>query len=298
MDHKAWLEWRRGGLGSSDVAVLMGVHGWKTKYDIWKEKVHELHENEDNEAMAHGREMEPIARKWIEDNHDIFLEPRNIQRDDCPWMRCSIDAITFDGKRIYEIKCPFRNAKDHELAINGKIPEKYLPQLMWIMCCSNTDSITYISKHPYADNYAEVVVFKDPIYCNLLEAEAHNFWHEHVLKRLPPEMTDKDLRDFEGDPDWKNICQLYKENKHMLELYEKKDKALREEIVSLTKGASAMGNGLKVLKSDCEGRIDYDKAIDDFTADLKRLFPNFEIPIIDLERYRKPSTTRFRFTIQ
>jgi len=298
MDHKAWLEWRRSGLGSSDIAVLTGVHAWKTKYDIWKEKVHGSQNQDDNEAMAHGREMEPIARKWIEDKYDIFLEPRNVERLDKPWMRCSIDAITFNGKKVFEIKCPFRNIKDHEMAVNGKVPEKYLPQLMWIMCCTDLDHITYVSKHPYADSYAEVVLYKEYMYCIDLMKEAENFWNNHVLARIPPEMTDKDLQDFEGDPEWKNICQLYKENKHMLELYEKKDKALREEIVSLTKGKSATGNGLKVLKHEADGRIDYPKAIDDFMVDIQKLFPNFHIPTIDLERYRKPSTTRFRFTIQ
>jgi putative phage-type endonuclease len=300
MDHKAWLEWRRGGIGSSDIAVLEGSSTYMTKYELWKEKVHGITSQEDNEAMAFGREHEPKARKWIEDTYDLFLEPRNVERADKPWMRCSLDAVTFDGKRAFEIKCPYKNLKYYESALQGIVPEIFVPQMMWQMAVCDLESLTCTIRHPYCESYASATIYIDRLYCNMLEAEAHRFWHEHVLKRIPPEMTDKDLQDFEGNHQWEQVCQLYKENKHMLELYEKKDKTLREEIVSLTKGKSAMGNGLKVLKYEPEGRIDYDKAIDDFNNELSLLFPTLSIPLMSherLEKYRKPSTTRFRFTI-
>jgi predicted phage-related endonuclease len=34
-----WLEWRRGGIGGSDVAAILGVSPWRTEFDVWASKV-------------------------------------------------------------------------------------------------------------------------------------------------------------------------------------------------------------------------------------------------------------------
>ena len=41
ISREEWLEWRRGGLGGSDVAGVLGVSPWATPFSVWWSKVHE-----------------------------------------------------------------------------------------------------------------------------------------------------------------------------------------------------------------------------------------------------------------
>ena len=44
-----WLDWRRGGIGSSDIAAIIGLSPWATPYSVWAEKTGRLdnHDNDD-----------------------------------------------------------------------------------------------------------------------------------------------------------------------------------------------------------------------------------------------------------
>ncbi len=71
MIDQAWHEWRRGGIGSSDAAAIMGVSPWRTPKEVWEEKVYGTSVIIDNSAMARGRELEPIARTWFEETMNV-----------------------------------------------------------------------------------------------------------------------------------------------------------------------------------------------------------------------------------
>lgn len=54
-DHAEWLELRKGYIGGSDAAAVVGLNAWSSPYAVWADKVGKLPEKEDTEAMRLGQ---------------------------------------------------------------------------------------------------------------------------------------------------------------------------------------------------------------------------------------------------
>lgn len=57
VDREGWLEWRRGGLGGSDMAAILGLSPWSTPFDVWLSKTKGVQLG-DSRAMRQGRHLE------------------------------------------------------------------------------------------------------------------------------------------------------------------------------------------------------------------------------------------------
>ena len=58
MSRQAWLAERRKTIGGSDAAGIVGLSRYATPYTVWADKTGRLPEQEDNEAMRQGRDLE------------------------------------------------------------------------------------------------------------------------------------------------------------------------------------------------------------------------------------------------
>ena len=67
MSRQAWLTERRKTIGRSDAAGIVGLSRYATPYTVWADKTGRLPDQEDNEAMRQGRELEEyVAKRWEE----------------------------------------------------------------------------------------------------------------------------------------------------------------------------------------------------------------------------------------
>ena len=65
MSRQAWLAERRKTIGGSDAAGIVGLSRYATPYTVWADKTGRLPEQEDNEAMRQGRDLEEyVAKRW------------------------------------------------------------------------------------------------------------------------------------------------------------------------------------------------------------------------------------------
>jgi putative phage-type endonuclease len=94
-----WHEWRRNGLGGSDIAALVGLSPWASPWSIWAEKVGLVHDDSDNEWQEFGRRIEPVLVRWFEDRTGLHIagEQMWLEHPDQPWRRCTADGLVFDG---------------------------------------------------------------------------------------------------------------------------------------------------------------------------------------------------------
>ena len=88
-----WLKWRRKGIGGSDAGAILGMNSWSTPYRIWAEKLGMLPEQEDNEAMRQGRDLEEYVAQRFAEKTGKKIRRRNamFMHDDYPWMLANID---------------------------------------------------------------------------------------------------------------------------------------------------------------------------------------------------------------
>lgn len=136
-----WLEWRRQGVGSSDVALLMSPKPLfdRTVGTIWKQKVgYERQPELDNEHIQRGKYLEPFIRDKVNELLGSNFEPTCVSRLDAPYLRASLDGIDYDLDAILEIKAPSPKVFSKYLE-TWEIPENYYLQIQYQMLCSNVE---------------------------------------------------------------------------------------------------------------------------------------------------------------
>ena len=134
-DRAAWLEWRRLGIGSSDIALIaLGPQWGRGIIDLWLEKTgRSVMEVPDTEDMYWGRAKEPvIAQRFSEHMGTKLHRGRAMARRDYPWMRCTPD---FRG-RFVELGAPVglevKSAR-HGGGF-GTSGSEFVPHPYWVQC--------------------------------------------------------------------------------------------------------------------------------------------------------------------
>jgi len=269
-----WLDYRKTRIGASDAASIMGV-GFSTPLELWKEKLG-LVTKEVTSRMQRGTDLEPMAREAFIKEQEVFVAPAVIESKEHTWMFASVDGLSYDGKTLVEIKCP--NQKDHALALEGKIPEKYFPQLQHQMLVLNLEMMYYFSFD--GNQGARVLVYADSEYQRTLIAKERDFYKK-LITFEQPELTD---RDYIQKTDYDFLHHVHEYRKLLIE--EKKIEQLkqthRDALVHLADKQNVEGGGLRVQQITRRGFVDY-SAIP-------------ELKSVDLERYRKPSIESVRIS--
>lgn len=266
-----WLEWRKGGIGSSDAPAIMGISPWKTAFQLWRETLGLANKPEFNSAMERGLELEPLAREIAEMISDVNFKPCLRVHKVFPWMRASLDGLSEDGKIAIEIKCT--SQKNHELAKNGQIPEYYYPQLQHQICVCDLEGIRYFSFDGTSGVFVDIK--RDDSYINSLIKRESEFW-ECLQNLEPPELTNRDYVNLEGDTAWQEASNGWLASRKLRQQYEAEEENYRMELMRISGQSNSMGHGVKLSKSYRRGNIDY-KSIPTIQG-------------IDLEQYRKKGT--------
>jgi putative phage-type endonuclease len=267
-----WLELRKTKVGASDAPIIMKTSPWKTPYQLWREKLGIADEPVSTYAMDRGNELEPIARRALEDKLGMPLQPKVMLHIERSWMMASMDAISFDERVIAEIKCPGKN--DHEIALSGRVPEKYYPQLQHQMEVCGLDEAYYFSFH--GDEGVLLKIVRDEDYIRRLIIEEEKFY-QCMVNFEPPELTSDDYV-WQDGARWAKIAERLAEIKQI----KAEEESLKKELIMLANGMNSRGAGITLTKCVRKGTIDY-KSIP-------------ELQGIDLESYRKESSEYWRLS--
>jgi putative phage-type endonuclease len=283
-----WHEWRRLGIGGSDAPVIMnGEHFKKTPAMLWEEKCLGIYKEQDNYAMQMGRAKEEEGRVAFKELTGIEVTKKDyVVHPEISWLRCNLDGIDASGEVILEIKNV--GVDDHIEALEGKVPHKYRPQVEHQrLVLPNVKEVHYISLNKDFPA-AHIVVKPDKEYSKELFQKEQEFW-DHVLKGIPPELTDLDYVDMSavgryGD----SVKELETIVEQIKALEERKEKSL-ETLKSLSQGRSSKGFGFKLRKQIVQGAVDYQKAIRDYISLLSAKYPEIVPPEFVTKPYRKKS---------
>ena len=253
-----WKEFRKMKIGSSSAASILGV-GFKTPLQLFEDMI-EDRETPVNDAMRRGTEMEPIARAWLNAKYGVNLRPEVVQHpnDEFDWHISSLDGICKRGDGSYfvtEIKHPGK--RDHECAMDGQVPEKYIPQCLHILeDLPGVDKILYLSYHE--DSQAEIWVERDEYKMPIQFAEELSFY-TRLLSFTPPEPTQRDWIEI-YESEILSKANTYSFIKDQIEELQKQADALKEEIKKDAGGvARAKIGDLKLQKVIRQGAVDYSR---------------------------------------
>lgn len=276
-----WKEFRKMKLGSSMAASIQGV-GFRTPLQLF-EDILEEREIESNEAMRRGVEVEPKARAWLNEKYKAELQPAVVRHRDplYDWHISSLDGIWQrpDGTWfVCEIKHSGKD--DHQTALDGQVPEKYLPQCLHILeDLPVVESILYLS---YRENsQAQVWVNREDYKEEMkVQFEKEKEFYQRLLNCRPPEPTSRDWIEFTNSQ-IVSKADTYSSIMDQINSLQEKASAIKEELIEDvgTANRARIGN-LKIQKVIRQGSVDYSKV-----EALKG---------IDLNPYRKEPVVSWR----
>ncbi len=174
----AWWAWRRGGVGSSDAATILGAKPAKSPERLLLEKQQAPKDSGRNFLRARGAALERTARANYCLAVGFTVEPTCVQSIARPWQRASLDGLSADGERAVEIKCG--PATYQSVSARRRPLRQHICQLQHILAVTDLPVIDYWC---YCPPHAPVrlEVRRDEAYIERLLIAEEVFW-----KRFAP----------------------------------------------------------------------------------------------------------------
>ena len=181
-----WLQWRRGVIGASEAAIIMGENRWKGRQQLIDEKRGLVEPFKGNDVTREGKLNEPHARAALERKYKEKLAPTIVQDIFEPFLAASLDAINSYKDQIYEIKCGARTYETVE--ISRKVPSYHVAQVQHMLMVTQLESLVFAAYRPQEplitfevfrnDSYIRELRRKEKDFIKELEGHGHKIQYE------------------------------------------------------------------------------------------------------------------------
>lgn len=187
-----WLDWRRGGVGASDVAAILGISPWDSPWSIWADRMGLLPPKDVTVEMEAGHWLERAIGPWFAHRTGLAVVGEQVccERPDSI-ARCSADLFVaekppeFDGPFLPEEVGGLAQIKTAGFGKKWEtIPEHYQAQAQWEMYVTGLDVEFFavlmgrrLDVHELQRDDADIA---------LMVERVDEFWAEHVVTGVPP----------------------------------------------------------------------------------------------------------------
>lgn len=195
---EAWLEWRRGGVGGSDAAAVVGLDPWRSPVTTWLEKRGLFMGQAESDLMRMGKLLEPPIADEVERMRDVWIRGRQscLVHPEHAFMRCTADGFVYEDAELgepialYEGKCTSQIRYALDWSEEGPPPWVNL-QVQHNLAVTGCE-VAWVSI--FHDLRLEIreVPRNDWIIGQLIEIE-RDFW-DHVVSGVPPAEVDSSER--------------------------------------------------------------------------------------------------------
>jgi putative phage-type endonuclease len=201
-DRADWLTARRSGLGSSDMAAVLGISRYGNALSVYHDKTGGLPlEGDDSEPALWGRAIEDtVAREWARRNRSVVQRVGLVANSERPWQMCTLD------RRVLE--CPLNSETRERCALEIKCraafkagmwrtgcPDDVLAQVLWQMDVCGFDHL-HVGCLIGGNDYRQFVVRRadhEELILDLRTAGARAW--QQITDRRPPTLP------HDADPD-------------------------------------------------------------------------------------------------
>lgn len=187
MTQEAWLESRRHGIGGSDAAGIMGLHPYKSAYQVYLDKLGELPEQPDNEQMRQGRDFEEyVAKRFTEDTGKKVRNCNYIlQHPKYPFMLANVDRLIVGENAGLE--CKTTSVLNLRRFKGGVYPEEYYVQCVHYLAVTGADR-WYLGVLILNKGYTTYTIEREEALEDMekLIASEKAFWEQNVLAGMEP----------------------------------------------------------------------------------------------------------------
>jgi len=231
LSREQWLDYRRLGIGGSDVAAIMGFSPFATKRDLYYDKIGVKPVMDEEEfnwvAKEVGHRLEDLVAEIFSKKTGLRVYPiRKMFRHPLhPFMLADVDFfIEFPDGSTGILECKTTNYNCQDKWANDSVPINYEYQGRHYMSVMNINKMYFACL--YGNNENEFIIRymeRDLEVEEDLIAEEEFFWKENVEKREEPEYFEKpdlvleSIRKHYGPAD-KDAEQVKLPRKHLLSI--------------------------------------------------------------------------------
>ena len=193
-----WLKARFNGLGGTDTAAILGESKWSSPLKVYKAKAEGIDNYKSNLSMERGQYLEPLVAKEFErrTNCKVYANGKRIHR------MPNIDFMYGTPDYFYEtpnnevgvLEIKTAAGRGLEKFYNG-IPQMYITQAhkYWMIMEQIAQTHIYCSIAIMLDDVVTIEEqTKDADRRNLILETDWEFWHNHILPKIPPKSRDLD----------------------------------------------------------------------------------------------------------
>lgn len=308
MSREQWLEERKKALGGSDMGAVLGLNAYRSPMAVWADKLSLVSEQEDNEAMRIGRDLEDyVAKRFGEASGKKVQAYNYLLRDNSNHLAANIDRRVV-GERS-GLECKTASALNEGKYKGGMFPGSYYAQCCtylavtgwerWYLCAVVLGRGVYIYQMTtIADDpcpeWAESSVYVSPEELQAVRDDARTWWETHIIGgQMPATDGSKSTTETLGElypGGSKDVCDLSGRIPDVAMYL-----ALKAQAKELDTQADAIKQSIQVdmgdrTKAICPGYSIswYQQTRSSF--DKKSLQKDH--PEIDLSKYTKTSTSR------
>lgn len=301
MSKEEWLEWRKKGIGGSDVSVICGINKYKSALELWMEKTGQVEATEAGEAAYWGNLMEPLVRDEFSKRTGLNVKTEKFifQNPYHPFMFANLDGIVYDPttkcRYIFEAKTAnIFASEDWDM----DIPEAYQLQVQHYMAVTGYLG-AYIAVLIGGNKFKYYFLERDDDLINLIIKMEHQFWN-CVINNKPPKIDGSKastclLNKLYPKGESKDICILPNEALEFINRFEEFSEKAEE--ATLAK-EEAMNKLKEMLGNNQYGAID--NRVISWTNVKSERFDSKALKVADPDTYNKyiNSSSYRRFSIK
>lgn len=181
-----WLDERRKGIGSSDVALLMGVSEYGSEYELWLDKTGRAEHQEQTEAMRRGNWLEPHVVEFFSEQTKLVVRRCGlVEHKETPILRATPDRLTADGGCL-EVKTIGSWAKVGAEWRHGGIARHAYVQGQWQLMVTGRTHVWFAAYTIDQEPQIRGPVERDDALIDRMRKRAHVWWDSYIDTDTPP----------------------------------------------------------------------------------------------------------------
>lgn len=189
----AWHALRSSGLGGSEIAAVVGLSPWVSKYALYLRKRGEIPEQANQTRFDWGHRLEPvIAQVWADLHSDQNVEEAGTyQHADRPWQLANVDRLITDDEFLNKPHAILEVKTAHQYDAyewgNGPedIPPYYRCQVVWYMDVIGVP-VGHLAVLIGGSDYREYTIPYVADEAEWLREEGRKFWADVQSGNKPP----------------------------------------------------------------------------------------------------------------
>lgn len=194
MNKDEWLEWRKSGLGGSDIGAILNFNKYKKPMQVYLEKIGEYEEEVNNDAVYWGNVLEDVVAKEFSKQTGYKVRRNNflLQHPKYPFLQANVDRMIISkekGNGVLECKTASEYLK--EQWSNDEVPVSYYLQVQHYLAVTGLqwgELAVLIGGRDFRHFHIK----RDDDLIDQMIQQAKFFWEQYVEKRVAPPIDGSD----------------------------------------------------------------------------------------------------------